>query len=184
MNGLLLERLCMDSMTAFVNDDQCFVGLDGLRTMIHQIKFAMAFAEMRWQSGLLIQGELFECDGARVGVSRKSGKVWHLKRRKRFPISKTPGAKAQAKARSWPKAKPKAKAKAKPKAKPKDVVSHGRLLVLKGRFTKKRIVKPLNSKSHSKAAHGAPETKREVLKQMAMHVDHDSLPAATVAKGC
>ena len=121
----------MDSMFAFVNDDKCFCGLDALRTMMQQIRFAMAWSEQQQQSQVLLQQEIIEADGARVGLNRQTSKPLHLKRSRRFPQKSE-------QVKLVPKAAPKPKAKGKAKAKAKQVVSHGRLLDIKGRFTKKQ----------------------------------------------
>jgi hypothetical protein len=63
--------------------------------------------------------------------------------------------------------------------KPKQMVSHGRLLVIKGRLMKKTLLKPVKNKAHSKSAHEAPETRRQVLRHLTNYVQTPSCIAAS-----
>ena len=59
------------------------------------------------------------------------------------------------------------------------MVSHGRLLVIKGRLMKKTLLKPVKNKAHSKSAHEAPETRRQVLRHLTNYVQTPSCIAAS-----
>eukprot|EP00438_Fugacium_kawagutii_P025471 Skav230237 [mRNA] locus=scaffold4204:191750:192580:- [translate_table: standard] len=125
----------------------------------------MAWYEQQQQMDVQFADEIIEADGGRIGKTTTTSKAWFQKRRKRFPNMQTSSA------------KPKAKANA--KTKPSKTVSHGRLLVIKGRFSKKSVLKPLPSKNHARGAHGAPETKPEVMRHVRKHVRADSCVAGS-----
>lgn len=109
----------------------------------------------------VLKNELVEADGSGFSVLKKSGDVKHLKRTK---PAKSEKGKAATK-RFWNQKNEESR--------------HGRFAVLRGRFTKKSILKPLPSRSVAKGSPGAGETVKEFSRVVKKHVDGSSVLACT-----
>lgn len=115
------------------------------------------------QDAVVFAQELVEADGAAHGKRKKSGDVAFTKR-------KSPGKGCKNKAlknKFW--------------SKKDQSTSLGRVLVIKGRESKKVVVKPLKSKPFKKGGPGAGETAEEFLPHFWKHLKADSLIACSDA---
>lgn len=109
----------------------------------------------------VLKNELVEADGSGFSVLKKSGDVKHMKRTK---PAKSEKGKAATK-RFWNQKNEESR--------------HGRFAVLRGRFTKKSILKLLPSRSVAKGSPGAEETVKEFARVVKKHVDGSSVIACT-----
>ena len=157
--------MARDQCFLFVQDWDNFLGDTLMDKWIQQIKTAVAFAECQSQHGVRLENELVEADGARFGISKVTGKPDHGKRRRRFPRNQPVETQRPLK---------RVRKKSAPLA-----VSHGRMLFIKGRFSRSVVAKPLRARSHSLAAPGAPEQAAEIIPHLAAHIDTDSCVACS-----
>jgi len=107
--------------------------------------------------------EMVEVDGSSMTVQRKTGSVKYMSRKKP------------------PKCKKGSAAYKSFYAGKKQETKHGRFLVLKGRRTRKTILKPLEPKSFQKGAPGGGESKSEVVRHVRKHVQSKTVVACTDA---
>ena len=119
--------------------------------------------EMQDSSDATLSREMVEVDGSSMTVQRKTGCVKYMSRKKP------------------PKCKKGTSEYKKFYAGKKQETKHGRFLVLKGRRTKKTILKPLEPKSFQKGAPGGGESKSEVVRHVRKHVQSKTVVACTDA---
>lgn len=119
--------------------------------------------EMQDSTDATLSREMVEVDGSSMTVRRKTGSLNYLSRKK--PTKSKKGSSAY---KNFYAGK-------------KQETKHGRFLVLKGRRTKKSILKPLEPKSFQKGAPGGGESKAEVVRHVGKHVQSKTVVACTDA---
>lgn len=120
-------KVPLDSMLHCVGDSENPVGRDLLRKWIDFCKFALAFCEIEDQQKILFKHEIVEMDGSKTLIHKGTSKTTWLKRNPRFPqksrsFLKKPAAKTQTVSTK--------------RGTGKKAVHHGRMLFVKGRFSK------------------------------------------------
>eukprot|EP00438_Fugacium_kawagutii_P002973 Skav230921 [mRNA] locus=scaffold2578:108692:109645:+ [translate_table: standard] len=154
----------------FVNQASNSTCEDVLTRWTHQTRMVLAFQVRMLQTPVRLGAEIVEVDGAKTLTHKKTSKVAHSKRQRRF-------AKKDVKPSTAQSSKPTASKK---RAGPGQV-HHGRCLVLAGRSTHKTVWQPLKPKATKKGAPGPPETTKEVSRLLAKHLLPDSSLAASDA---
>ena len=107
--------------------------------------------------------EIVEADGPGFAVQKGTGSATYLKRRKPKKADK----KTAASKKYW--------------TCKEQQTRHGRFAVIRGRFSKAAILKPLPPRSHKKGAPGSGETTTEFSRVVSKHVDGRSVVAGTDA---
>ena len=111
----------------------------------------------------VLKEEIVEADGSGFAVQKGTGSVSYLNRRKPKKADK----KSAASKKFW-------------NSKDQET-RHGRFAVIRGRFSKAAILKPLPPRSHKKGSPGAGETLTEFSRVVSKHVDGSSVVAGTDA---
>ena len=106
-----------------------------------------------------LKNEIVEADGSGFAVQKGTGSTTYLKRQKPQKKDKH----KQETKRYW--------------ANKDQETRHGRFAVVRGRFSKAAILKPLKPRPHKKGGPGSGETVPEFSRVVAKHVD----PSTTVA---
>lgn len=127
-------KVPLDSMLHCVGDSENPVGRDLLRKWIDFCKFALAFCEIEDQQKILFKHEIVEMDGSKTLIHKGTSKTTWLKRNPRFPqksrsFLKKPAAKTQTVSTK--------------RGTGKKAVHHGRMLFVKGRFSKQCVALPI-----------------------------------------
>lgn len=127
-------KVPLDSMLHCVGDSENPVGRDLLRKWIDFCKFALAFCEIEDQQKILFKQEIVEMDGSKTLIHKGTSKTTWLKRNPRFPqksrsFLKKPAAKTQTVSTK--------------RGTGKKAVHHGRMLFVKGRFSKQCVALPI-----------------------------------------
>jgi len=154
-------RTPVDAMQQLVPESGKHVTNQTVRKWVDHMNFCLAYSVMKMADKEVLKNELVEADGSGFSVLKKSGDVKHLKRTK---PAKSEKGKAATK-RFWNQKNEESR--------------HGRFAVLRGRFTKKSILKPLPSRSVAKGSPGAGETVKEFSRVVKKHVDGSSVLACT-----
>ena len=127
-------KVPLDSMLHCVGDSENPVGRDLLRKWIDFCKFALAFCEIEDQQKILFKQEIVEMDGSKTLIHKGTSKTTWFKRNPRFPqksrsFLKKPAAKTQTVSTK--------------RGTGKKAVHHGRMLFVKGRFSKQCVALPI-----------------------------------------
>ena len=118
---------------------------------------------MKESSDVVFANEIVEADGSTHAVQKGTGNTAYKQRSK-----PSKSQKGSVKDRQYRKGS-------------KQETKHGRMLCIRGRFTKQAVMKPLRPKSHARGAPSGGETSREISGHLQKHLQSNSVIACTDA---
>lgn len=163
-------KVPLDSMLHCVADADNGVGRDLLRKWIEYCKVALAWAEIEDQQTVCLSSEIVEMDGSKTLLHKGTSKTQWLKRKPRFPMKISHQTKPTVSAmKSLPTKR----------GSGKKAVHHGRMLFVRGRFSKASVALPLRPAASCHGAPSPPESAKDVAKALRRHVDAASCVGAS-----
>lgn len=168
-------KMPQDTMLHSVPDSANSLSPDLLDRWVHEMRFALAFLHMQEQQNIKFSSEIFEMDGSKNCTHKKTSRPNFLLRRRRL--------RGKQSVDDRPAHKPRlggfAKRNHKKRGTDRKVVHHGRMLFLRGRFTKASVAVPMPPKRSCAGAPSPPEDKATVMRSMRKHVDLATCVAGT-----